>query len=62
MHINILNQKLFDSTSDVKVVFVVAKAFDHRWIRDKESFELLGFKGESEETLFVAASRILYVG
>ncbi len=62
MHVNILNQKLFDSTSDVKIVFVVAKAFEHRWIRDKESFELLGFKGESEETLFVAASRILYVG
>lgn len=62
MHIKILNQKLFETHADVKVVFVVAKDFTHRWVLDKESLELLGFKGESEETLLIPSSKILYVG
>jgi leucyl aminopeptidase len=62
MHINIINQKLFETNADVKVVLVVAKDLTHRWIHDSEALELVGFKGESEETLFLPNSKTLYVG
>ncbi|MBN2832588.1 MAG: leucyl aminopeptidase, partial [Campylobacterales bacterium] len=62
MKFEILNQPLHQTETDVKVVFVVKKDMSHLWIEDKESLELLGFKGESEETLFIPNNRTLYVG
>ncbi len=62
MKFEILNQPLHQTEADVKVVFVVKKDMSHLWIEDKESLELLGFKGESEETLFIPNNRTLYVG
>ena len=38
----------FEQTqADAKIVFVIAKELNHRWIKDKEALELVGFKGES---------------
>ena len=62
MHVNILNQKLFDSQADVKVVFIVNKDLTHHWIKDQELFSLVNYKAESEETCFAPTSKILYVG
>lgn len=62
MQIELLNNTLQETTADVKIVFVVNKDLTHTWIKDKETLELLGFKGESEETLFAPSSKILYVG
>lgn len=62
MHIEISNKKLKDTPSDAKIVFVINKNLSHRWIEDKEELELLGFKGENEETLFINAHKTVYVG
>ena len=62
MQIQLKNQKLHEATSDAKIVFVINKDLNHAWIKDKETLEFLGFKGESEETLFVSESKTLYVG
>lgn len=62
MQIELLNKKLNEATADAKIVFVINKDLTHASIRDKETLELLGFKGESEETLFVPSSKIIYVG
>ncbi len=48
--------------SDAKIVFVIGKDFTHSWIKDKETLEFMGFKGESEETIFIPSSKIVYVG
>jgi leucyl aminopeptidase len=62
MQIQLQNQKLHEATSDAKIVFVINKDLNHAWIKDKETLEFLGFKGESEESLFVSESKTLYVG
>ena len=48
--------------TDAKIVFVVGKNFTHQWIKDKETLELMGFKGESEEAIFIPSSKRVYVG
>jgi leucyl aminopeptidase len=62
MQIELKNQKLHEAISDAKIVFVINKDLNHAWIKDKETLEFLGFKGESEESLFVGESKTLYVG
>lgn len=62
MQIHLKNQKLHEANTDAKIVFVINKVFDHAWIKDKEALEFLGFKGESEESLFINESKTLYVG
>jgi len=62
MQIELKNQKLHEATTDAKIVFVINKDLTHAWIKDKETLEFLGFKGESEETLFANESKTLYVG
>ena len=53
----------FEQTqADAKIVFVIAKELNHRWIKDKEGLELVGFKGESEEAFFFPSNKIIYVG
>ena len=53
----------FEQTqADAKIVFVIAKELNHRWIQDKEALELVGFKGESEEAIFFPSNKIIYVG
>lgn len=43
--------------TDAKIVFVGWKNFTHQWIKDKETLELMGFKGESEEAIFIPSSK-----
>lgn len=62
MQIELLNKKINEATTDAKIVLVINKDLNHASIADKETLELLGFKGESEETLFVASSKTIYVG
>jgi len=60
--IDITKESLETTHADAKIVFVVAKALDHRWIKDKEALELMGFKGESEEAVLIPSSKTIYVG
>jgi len=62
MQIALLNKKINEAIVDAKIVFVINKDLNHASIADKETLELLGFKGESEETLFVPSSKTIYVG
>lgn len=62
MHIELLNKKLSEAQTDAKIVLVINKDLNHATISDKETLAFLGFKGESEETLFVSESKTLYVG
>jgi len=62
MKILIENKKLNDIKADIKIVLVVNKDCDHKWIEDKETLEFLGFKAESEETCFLAEKKTVYVG
>ena len=58
-----ITKKTFEETpADAKIVFVINKELNHRWIKDKEALELVGFKGESEEAIFMPSSKIIYVG
>ena len=60
--INISKTPFTELSSDAKIVFVVSKDLNHRWVTDKEALELVGFKGESEEAVFIPSSKTIYVG
>ena len=60
--INITKNSLETTPSDAKIVLVVSKDLNHRWVADKEALELMGFKGESEEAVFLPSSKTIYVG
>ena len=60
--INISKTSFIEFSSDAKIVFVVSKDLNHRWVTDKEALELVGFKGESEEAVFIPSSKTIYVG
>ena len=60
MNIKVVNKKLNEVEADIKVVLVIDKNLNHKWIEDKEELEFLGFKGESEECARVA--KTIYVG
>lgn len=63
MHIVALNQKVNKTEADAKIVFVINKDLTHASVvNDKETLELLGFKGESEESVFIPSSKTVYVG
>ena len=62
MHIELLNKKRFDVQSDATIVLVINKNLEHPSVLDKEHLELVGFKGESEEVIFLPHSRTIYVG
>ena len=58
-----ITKKTFEETpADAKIVFVINKALNHRWVTDKEALKLVGFKGESEESVFIPSSKTIYVG
>ena len=60
--INISKTPFTELSSDAKIVFVVSKDLNNRWVTDKEALELVGFKGESEEAVFIPSSKTIYVG
>jgi len=62
MKIEVTDKKITEIKADIKVVFVVNKNFEHKSIEDKETLEFLGFKGESEESCFLAEKKVVYVG
>ncbi|MBE0492202.1 MAG: leucyl aminopeptidase [Sulfurospirillum sp.] len=62
MNIQISNKTLEDFEADIKIVLVINKNFEHKWVKDKEALEFLGFEGESEESTFVTHAKTIYVG
>ncbi len=62
MKIKIENKKLADIQADIEIVFVIDKNLDHKWVKDKEVLEKLGFKGDVEEVAFLPEIGRLYVG
>ena len=62
MKIEVTNTQLNEFEADIKIVLVINKNFEHKWVEDKEELEFLGFKGESEETQLLASKKVLYVG
>ncbi len=60
--IDITKERFETTKSDAKIVFVIAKELNHRWVEDKEALELSGFKGENEEALFLPSSKTIYIG
>jgi len=62
MKIKIEDKKLADIQADIEIVFVIDKNLDHKWVKDKEALEKLGFKGDVEEVAFLPEIGRLYVG
>lgn len=62
MQLSISNKNLAEIQADITVVFVIEKNLDHKWVKDKESLNFAGFKGEEQEISFISESKTLYVG
>ncbi len=62
MKIEIKDKKLHQIDADIEIVFVIDKNLDHKWVKDKEELEKLGFTGDVEEVAFLPHEGRLYVG
>ncbi len=62
MKIEIEDKKLHEIDADIEIVFVIDKNLDHKWIKDKEELEKLGFTGDVEEVAFLPQNGRIYVG
>lgn len=62
MEIQLINDSFIKQNSDAKIVFILNKNFAHKWVEDEKELEFLGFKGKSEEAVFVQNSKTAYVG
>ena len=62
MKFEIVDKNLENIDADIEIIFVIDKNLDHKWVKDKESLALLGYKGEKEEVAFLPEKRRIYVG
>ena len=62
MKIEIEDKKLHEIDADIEIIFVIDKNLDHKWIKDKEELEKLGFTGDVEEVAFLPQVGRIYVG
>lgn len=62
MKYQISKENLDKIQADLTAVLVVNKSLDHRWVLHKDILKELGYKGDSEEVLFLNESKIVYVG
>ncbi len=49
-------------TADIEIVFVIDKNLDHKWVKDKETLQKLGFEGKEGESLLIPETKRLYLG
>lgn len=61
MKYQIVQSSIKNIDTDVEIVFVLNKNFDHKWIKHKNLLEQMNFKGECEESIFLANERCIYV-
>ncbi|MDQ1341255.1 MAG: leucyl aminopeptidase [Campylobacterota bacterium] len=62
MKIKVENKKLEDIKSDLEIIFVINKNFAHTFIKDKDTLEMMNFKGENEEIAYLPEGKKIYVG
>ncbi len=60
MQINLIDKNITDIKADCEIVLVLEKNLNHKWIKDKNTLETVGFKGKSEECVFLASSNRVY--
>jgi leucyl aminopeptidase len=60
MQINLIDKDIADIKADCEIVLVLKKNLNHKWIEDKNTLELVGFKGKSEECSFVTGANRVY--
>jgi len=63
MNINFTDKKLKDIETDLELIVVVDKNFEHKSVVGyKEILESASFKGEQDEVMLLAESKIVFVG
>jgi len=62
MKIEIENSPIAEIKSELEIIIVIKKNFDHKFIQDKKLLEKVGFKGEQDEVCLLVSKNRLYVG
>jgi len=59
----VLERKAIDKVkADSEIIFVIDKKLKHRWVRDSKDLKKFGFKGNLEQSCFLAHQDRVYVG
>lgn len=62
MKIVLSQEKLKEIKADIKLVFIVNKNLEHRFVKDHTILKKMGFKGADGESCYVQQSNTLYIG
>lgn len=61
MKFELQNKKLNQIKADFEVILVVRKNLKHKWVKDLVQLKNLNFKGEAEQTVYLAHRKRLYI-
>ena len=62
MKYKIVQKSLNSINCDVEIVFILNKDFKHKWVKHEDILKQMNFKGDSEEAIFLASEKYIYVG
>lgn len=62
MNFNVTTEKVLEIKSDLEVVLVIGKTFDHAFVKDEEILKKAGFEGNQDELCHLYENARLYVG
>ncbi len=62
MNFRLTKEAIDKIEAELEIILVVNKDFKHRFIKDRELLEKIGFKGEQDEVRLLIESNRLYVG
>jgi len=62
MEFKVTEEKIEEIKADCEIIIIIDGEFNHKWVKDKEDLETLGFEGKLEEVAFLAHNHRVYVG
>jgi len=60
MNIEVVDKAIENIEADCEIILVANGELNHKWIKDKNRFEKVGFKAKEDETLFLTESDRVY--
>ena len=60
MNFEIFDKEIDNIEADIEVILVINKDFKHRWIKDKELLDAVGFKAKEDEAVFLPSVKRVY--
>ncbi len=56
----VYDEKIDDVSADIEIILIIDKNMNHKWVKDRDVLEYIGFKADENETVFLPESKRVY--